>query len=128
MPIRARILSRHGLIVSQGLGSVTLADLRKHRADLVNHPRHSRTQTLLFDMRRVTDLALNPDEIRDHAGFGNTGQARFSRIAILVSDDFTFGMARIFQAYASHRYDEQSLRVFRDAAEAWRWLRSPQAD
>ena len=124
MPIRSRILARYGLVVSQGLGTVTLADLRKHRAAVAEHPRHSRSHVLLFDLRRVTDLALNVDQIRDHAGFGSTGEARFARVAILVASDFTFGMARIFQAYSSHRYDDTSLRVFRDAAEAWRWLRA----
>lgn len=123
MAIRSRVLARHGLVVSQALGTLSLADLRQHRASMNANPDVDRSFGLLFDLRRITGLELNADDIRDHAGFGNSGVARFGRIAILTSNDLTFGMARLFQAYASHRYDDKALRVFRVPAQAWDWTR-----
>lgn len=123
MAIRSRVLARHRLVVSQALGTFSLADLRQHRELMTANPDVDRSFGLVFDMRRITDLDLNADEIRDHAGFGNSGVARFGRIAILTSSDLTFGLARLFQAYASHRYDEKALRVFRVPGQAWDWAR-----
>lgn len=122
MPIRSRIFAPLGLVVSQAYGQMTLADLRANRSFVVNHPHYRQALALLFDLRRVTDVAMTSNEIRDHAQFGDSGEARYRRIAILVDGDLTFGLARIFQAYA-RRYDEHTLALFRDSGQAWRWVR-----
>lgn len=122
MPIRTRILPRLGVVVSRGRGRLTIDDLRAHRRQVDAHPGHDRRYALLFDLRWVTELALSAGEIRDHAGFGGSTVARFERIAILTGADLTYGLSRVFQSY-NRRYDEDSLRVFRDAAAAWVWAR-----
>ncbi|MDZ7671187.1 MAG: STAS/SEC14 domain-containing protein [Gammaproteobacteria bacterium] len=111
------------MVVSVARGALSLADLRAHRDFVDNHVAYDPSLGLLFDLRRVSQFALTPDDVRNHAGFGAVGMPRFRRIGILVEDDLAYGMSRVFQAYTNNRYADDSIRVIREAAGAWQWVR-----
>ncbi len=123
MPIRSRFLPNLSLVVSVARGALHLADLRGHREYVDGHPAYDPSFSLLFDLRRVGQFALTPGDVRNHAGFGSAGTPRFRRIGILVADDLAYGMSRIFQAYTNNRYADDTIRVMRDPAGAWQWVR-----
>lgn len=123
MPIRSRFLPGLKLVVSVARGDLGLADLRGHREYVDGHAGYDASFSLLFDLRRVGRFALTPDDVRNHAGFGAAGTPRFRRIGILVADDLGYGMSRIFQAYTNNRYADESIRVMREPAGAWQWVR-----
>jgi len=123
MPIRSRFLPDLSLVVSVAHGGLTLADLRGHRDYVDGHAAYDPAFSLLFDLRRVSKFALTPDDVRNHAGFGAAGIPRFRRIGILVGDDLAYGMSRIFQAYTNNRYSDDTIRVIREPAGAWQWVR-----
>lgn len=123
MAIRSRFLPDLKLVVSVARDAVGLADLRAHREFVDGHAAYQPSFSLLFDLRRVVQFSLTPDDVRDHAGFGAAGAPRFKRIGILAADDLAYGMSRIFQAYTNNRYADESIRVMRDPAGAWQWVR-----
>jgi len=124
MSMRIKLLPRVKIVVSVLSGTLSYDDLLEHRARIAADPRHGREYRLLLDSRRVDRYELDGNQIRTYANFAQPGDPRFARIAILVGDDLGYGMARIFQAYNA-RQDDNTLRIFRNGREAWRWLREP---
>jgi hypothetical protein len=121
MSVRIRFLTRRKIVVSVVHGTLAFEDLLEHRRRMASNSAYDPSYRLLFDARRVENFTVTGDEIRSFADFSQPGQPRFSRMAMLVSSDLGYGLARIFQAYTG-RHNEKSLMVFRDAREAWNWL------
>lgn len=121
MAIRVRLLSGVGIALAVVRGPVSFPDLTGLL--LVSGDARYR---LLLDVRKVDGHSITADHIRQLAGFGSTGSRRFERIAIVVPNDLAYGFARMFRAYSA-RHDDRTLRITRDAGEAWAWLRSGQA-
>jgi hypothetical protein len=77
----------------------------------------------LWDLRHADPAAFTGEEIRQlaklvSAHWGITGQAK---AALVVSGDASFGLARMFELTVDARSESQ-VKVFRDLAEARRWL------
>lgn len=121
MSIQIRFLPQRKIAVSVVRGVLSHEDLIEHRRRVANYPCYDPSYNLMFDTRRAEAFTLTGDQIRSFADFAQPGQPRFARIAIVVSEDLAYGLARIFQAYTG-RHNEQSLRTFREARGAWTWL------
>lgn len=121
MTVRIRFLRAIGVAVSVIDGTLSYDDLIEHRERMASHPHYDPSCKLLFDVRRVTEFAVTGNQIRAFADFAQTGKPRFARMAMVVPDDLGYGLARVFRAYTG-RHDDSSLKIFRDAKEAWAWL------
>lgn len=127
MPIRTRLLNPLKVVVCVVRESLSKEDLLAFRAATTRVLGDDASHRLLFDLRRVAGYPISNDQLRSFAGFGVGRSRRFTHIAILAPDDLAYGMARIYQAYAT-RYDAATLRVFRDSRKAWSWIQAPERD
>lgn len=116
MPVAYRILDDLNLVVTTWSGDVTLDESQRHNRDLRSDP------TFRADMRQLSDARLARSQVPAE---GIRGLARTSpfgpeaRRSILVSDDETFGVSRMYEAQAT---EAGAVAVFRDRAEALSWL------
>lgn len=106
------------------IDDVTLiAHLRQLAADERVKPQHR----VSFDFRAVEDCTLTGQAVRGAAKLVEEMRARHDeaaasapRVALLVPSDVAFGLGRMFCSLVAHL--PGSVRVFRDEAEAQRWL------
>jgi hypothetical protein len=77
---------------------------------------------VLWDLRAMTKGPDSPGELRLAASMTRSGPAawRGGRTAIVVSRDFDYGIARMFQAFTDGSGIEYS--VFREIGLAMEWL------
>ncbi len=73
----------------------------------------------LIDLREVTSSAdISPDDVR---ALASVSLDPVARRAFLVSENSTFGLARMFEAYRGLEQAKEDVGVFRtiESAEAW---------
>src|SRR3972149_3691406 len=122
MPISYRIDPSRKLVLTTATGVLTDDDLIRHKQRLVADPAFQPDMRQLSDVRGVTDLQVTPLGVRlmvaaDEAHAPALGG---HRLAIVVIEDLTFGMARMYQMLAEDT--TRSVGVFREIAEAEAWL------
>jgi len=73
----------------------------------------------LWDFRDAS-FNFSQHEIIELASYASIGDDKPSRVAMLVSEDLSFGVSRIYEAF---RHNELTrINVFRTKAEAIAWL------
>ena len=87
-------------------------------------PDHNPDLDVLWDLRDTKVSSMSSSDIEgvsDHVAkhWGTGGR---SRAALVVSQDFEFGLSRMYQVYLESRISTQ-VRVFRNMAEAEAWLK-----
>ena len=114
MPISYSIDPEQKLVTSRIWGVVTNDEVDEHNRQLRSDPTFDPTYAQIADMTGVT---------RNMVTFSNVQQTARdqyftpgARRALLVSDDTTFGLCRMFATYAESV--GQVLTVFRDRKEA----------
>jgi len=96
---------------------------------IVNHPQWTPGSRIFIDH---TDLKVAPltfgdvSRIADHCAqrAGAIGEAR---IAMLVADDLSYGMNRMWTSLVYKKLDHAG-NIFKSRSEAWRWLTGPGPD
>lgn len=118
MPISYSIDPEQKLVTSRIWGVVTNDEVDEHNRQLRSDPMFDPTYAQIADMTGVT---------RNMVTFSNVQQTARDqyftpgvRRALLVSDDTTFGLCRMFATYAESV--GQVLTVFRDRKEAEEWV------
>ena len=119
MPISYRIDPERRLLFIQGTETLSAADLIDLRDRLMNEKSLTPGFNRLFDFRRITRHELSGDDIRTILTSSHFGAPE--RRAVVVSQDVTFGIIRMFSAYAKDDVGSM-IRVFRDFEEACTWL------
>ena len=102
-------------MLSSGSGVLTKSDLVMHMEQLLHDPDFDPKFCQLADFSKVSRLDLSGDDVRELAN--KTVFSPQSRRALLVGDDLTFGIARMFEALRDLK-GESGIRVFRDKEEA----------
>ena len=118
MPVSYRIDKSLGLVFTTAQGVLAGQDILTHRRRLLDDPNFDPSYNQLIDLRDVTDFSVLANEIRTlsmHEIFSER-----SRRAIVAEKDASFGMARMYEMYGETNPDQ--IMVFRDMAEARRWL------
>ena len=119
MPVFYKIDKERGLVLTTGSGVFTMADCLGHQAKLVQDPDFDPTFSQLMDLTEVETFEVTINDVRKLA------QPKIfspeSRRAILVSNDYAFGAARVFEALRDIS-GEKGIRVFRDLDEALDWI------
>lgn len=99
-------------------GTVTDDELAQNLARVMADPDFDPEMRQLVDARRITSVEVTSAGIREMAQ--QLPFTRESRMALVVSTDAAYGVARMFQNLVDHG-GEQML-VVRDMCEAARWL------
>jgi hypothetical protein len=121
MPVECRIDSENGIVHTILSGEVGASEIIAAIDDLLRRPDYRTGMIGLADLRSYTWRAEVSD-IRRIAQFMIANGARIgrSRTAIVVSNDYSFGMSRMYEAFAAA--SPIKLKIFRDMDEAVAWL------
>jgi len=118
LPISYSIDPAQRLVTSRIWGIVTNEEVDEHNRQLRNDPLFDPTYRQIADMTGVTRNMVTFDNVQQTARdqYFTPGARR----ALLVSDDTTFGLCRMYETYAESV--GQVLSVFRDRKQAEQWL------
>ncbi len=122
MPISYRIDEEKGLVLTTATGALTDSDILQLKASLLADPRWKPGMRELSDVRAIDRLEVTTDGVTQMM-LQDTGAAAALasyRLAIVVSHQVVYGMARMYQMLTEHNVP--NVRVFRDIEEAKRWL------
>ena len=118
MPTSYSIDPEHRFIVSRIWGAVTNDEVDQHNERLRSDPLFEPTYRQLADMSGVTLNLVSADNVKETAR--DQYFAPGTRRALVVSDDTTFGLCRMYATYAESL--GQVVSVFRDRKDAEAWL------
>jgi hypothetical protein len=118
MPIQSVIDTQRGIVLTTGHGPLTGRELIEHEQALRQEPDFTPKMNQLADFREARAEEIGWKDIR-HLAF-NTSFAPSARRAVVVATDAGYGLARMFQMAADR--DDENMQVFRNIAEARRWL------
>jgi hypothetical protein len=74
----------------------------------------------LWDFRE-SSFSFSQNEVLDIASYASAADSRPGKVAMLVKEDLSFGVSRIYEAFRKTNLTETN--VFRDKTEALAWLR-----
>lgn len=122
MPISCDVNPDSRRVVLTFTDPYTIEEWKQVALSLVNHPALAGAFTTLVDRRQ--SAAPTPDFVDGMLDFLVPWASRLTgvRAAVLVADNVNFGTARMIGMRAEARVPHFQLRVFRDEAEADRWL------
>jgi hypothetical protein len=124
MAITYRVDSDAPVVLTTATGTLTDGDILAHKKALLEDASVHPGMAKLSDVRGVNELAVTPDGIRMFTSFDQSNDEGAGRLAIVASEDFTFGTARMYQM----RGEDGKVGVFRSVEEARAWLGLPSAD
>jgi len=120
MPISSQIDTSLGVIFSEFQGVVTKEDISGQVEGFKTDPAFQPGFNHLIDTRGTTRFDISIADMRVvslHSTFNEK-----SRRAVVAEKDETFGIARMYQSLREAYEKPDQVRVFRDMAEARRWL------
>jgi hypothetical protein len=124
MPLFYKIYKERRLVMSTGSGVVTFADGLAHQEKLRKDPDFAPTFSQLMDLSQVIKIEVTSAEL---ARLARASAFAFdSRRAAVVTNDFAFGLARMFEMHRNI-LGEKGIRIFRnlDAALDWVLAKAP---
>lgn len=127
MAVTYRIDPELRRIVTQCTGSATLAEVLAHFDELESDGNCPTGADVLLDLTEMTS-SPNIGQMRSAAARAADAarKVRFGSIAIVVSTEILFGMARVFEAFTEAHFARTGVFRSREAAEAW--LQKPGAN
>lgn len=125
MPAAFRIYPELPLIVTRLIGDVSVADFRGVYADLKQADEYVATFPEISDFRPTTEFGFGHQEMARLAqGVSERHPDERIQTAIIATSELAYGMARVYQSYASLGGTE-TVAVFRHAQGALRWVGLP---
>lgn len=122
MPIDYRIVPENNLLLVDGYGTLSYADLIEFRTSLAHDPQLKEDLRELADFRRVEKYKLDVDGFHEFLKVERSLAKLFQdfRIAIVTHSDLHFGFAQMYRGKIGD--DVPNVQVFRDMEEAKAWL------
>jgi len=122
MGISYRIDENLGLVFSTASGILSDEDLINHKRKLFSDPAFKPGMKELSDGSNIEKLSVTTDGVRKMAELDkrHAEKLRGYKLAILAHTDEVFGVARMYQAMTEEHFE--FVQVFRDRAEAMKWL------
>jgi hypothetical protein len=122
MPIEFRAIPEHKLIIMTHEGPVSDEEFLESYRSYYESDRFDPTASMLVDLRRADSALRTPETLEHFAQFVGTklaGAPARPKVAVVAPADVSFGLARMYEAFASSI--EWDFVVFRalDAALAW---------
>lgn len=109
------------LVISTGSGRIILSEALAHQEKLRKDPGFDPSFSQVIDLTRITDFALEANDIRRLAQ--GTIFSRESRRAIIASSDLVYGLGRMYEILREIAGGDR-IRVFRNFDEALDWILS----
>ncbi len=103
-------VTMHGVVIGQ--------DFVLHLQTLRDDPDIDPSYSQLFDLRDVTEIPVSSDEMKTIATYRVFDKE--SRSAVVAEADLIYAMSRMYELFSGA--DPDKIMVFRDMAEARRWL------
>lgn len=118
LPAKYSIDVERRLVISRAWGTMTDKDVREHNRALRSDPLFDPNYNQLVDMSGITEDLVDIRTKREtsYDQFFAPGVRR----AWVTSEDYTFGMARMYAIAAENQ--GQTIGVFRAISEAEAWL------
>lgn len=118
MAISYRIDKSLGLVFTTAQGALTGQEILTYFQRLREDPDFNPSYDSLIDLRGLIEHPMSTGDIKTVSGYRVFNQE--SRRAIVAEKDVSFGMARMYEMQRGPEPDQ--IKVFRDMAEARRWL------
>ena len=118
MPISYLIDKALGMVFTTSEGVLTAQDILTHRQRLHEDRDFESSYNQLIDLRGVIEIQISSGEMRKISDYEVFDEK--SRRAIVADEDIKFGMARMYEMFCAP--EPHLIKVFRDLAEARRWL------
>ncbi len=124
MPISYHIDVERRLVLTRASGTLTDADVLALKTRLTQDPDFVPGMRELSDCRGIERLDVTPAGVRAMVQQDQRqGADGPHRLALVLSKDVAFGMARMYQSLAGSN-EQDHVGVFRDIDEAKAWLES----
>lgn len=123
MTVKSTIDPNSGVIVHAVTGTLDLDEVVGALERILNHPLFTPGSDVLWDFSYAITGGLDARELRSlvrRVGERMDGRGEGYKIALVAPRDVDYGLARMYEAYASELPVE--LSVFRSSGEAWDWL------
>jgi hypothetical protein len=125
MKITHHIKAPNGPIKLTASGSVMAVDIIEGLKKVMEDPAFKPGMDILWDFRDVRSEISKADQIREIVSYIRTNQDRRGgnyRVALVVTRDIDFGLARMYEAYSQELPFE--IRIFKNLNDAENWLAS----
>jgi hypothetical protein len=128
MAISYRIDPQLGLVHTTATGVLKDEELLAHKRRLAEDPEFKPEMKELSDVRAVERLEVTTEGVRRLVATDQEQAPQLSdyKLALVVSTDIVFGMARMYQTLTEESVE--NVRVFRELDEARAWLGLPPKD
>ncbi len=122
MPISYFIDKEMGVAFATGSGELTEQELLNHKRRLFSDPDFHPGFVELSDVTSIEKLSVTPEGIQRFVAqdSANAPGNEHYKLAIVVSEDFAFGMGRMYEMSTSEHFS--NVGIFRDVNEARAWL------
>jgi hypothetical protein len=118
MPVTYHIDKINKILFVNATGEFTAEDFRIHKRKLVDDPDFDPHHSVLFDFRSITEFRMSSAEMRDFSR--ESISHKRARRAYLVPTQEVYGMVRMHSLLSD--FESDIIQIFRDMAEARRWL------
>ncbi|MGD8414727.1 MAG: hypothetical protein PVF33_10865 [Candidatus Latescibacterota bacterium] len=122
MPIQTRIDPDNGFRVHVMEGPILMDEVRLTLEETYAHPDFRPEADAMWDLTGATGDPAT-EEIRHLADFVGklAGEMDAGKVALLVSEQFEFGLARMYESILAGQ-SSKPIMVFKNRAEAESWL------
>ena len=93
----------------------------KHILDQIRNDAGYTHSARLWDFQE-SSFNFSQSDVLDIAAYASTGDNRPAKVAMLVNEDLSFGVSRVYEVFRNT--DLTETNVFRDKKEALAWLRA----
>jgi hypothetical protein len=93
----------------------------KHILDQTRNESGYTHSARLWDFQE-SSFSFSQNEVIEIASYASAGDIRPAKVAMLVKEDLSFGVARIYEVF--RHTDLTETHVFKDKTEAVAWLRA----
>jgi hypothetical protein len=119
MEMTYEITEIQDILVVSIKGKPSVDDI-KHILDQIRNESGYSHSARLWDFQE-SSFNFSQNEILDIASYASAVDSRPSKVALLVKEDLSFGVSRIYEVF--RHTDLTKTSVFRDKTEALAWLR-----
>jgi len=128
MSITSSIEPDHTLTVFKGTGTISFDEI----TEAMKHFYGGKpTLNVLWDLTDATEIPLTSEEVQRIASMPpryNGSKRPAGKTAIVVDDDFFFGLARMFEIHGTVNQLPHSVQIFRELTSARKWIESGSPD
>jgi len=99
--------------------------IKKYQNEIQNHPDNINYNEVV-DLSKVTKMKLTTDGIKNISGIAATSDHMDvnRKLAIVVSSNLAFGLARMYEAYRSFiKNSHKEICVFKNKKDALEWIK-----